>query len=624
MTATAPNKSFLVAAENVAVATTIRTAGKSEIPLRLPGAGFQDKSPRRGKLSARTLRMRVYVLLAVLHLLALQTFARAEQRLAGLPSLYSAAEPFLMAIEAERLTRKPELKVTGIAVPHHLLAADLIARGFWATSGNSYRRIIILSPDHFRRSRRPLATTRRDIDTPLGAVRNDQAATGALLSNAALFDDSDLFEREHGIAALLPFVKYFFPDVPVIPIAISYGSTPADWDAAVAMLASFAGPDTLIVQSTDYSHYLPQEIAVHRDQETLNVIAANDIAAVKHLLQPDHMDSKGAQYIQMSLQTTVGKARGIVIANRSSSEYSAMGNRTTSYIVTVYSTDPKQGAKLKYDDQDVIYFGGDTFIGRGFLKPLADPDVARFVTRQILAVTGGAPMIVNLEGVLLDELPANASFDLHMMHGGLAVSILQAINVKAASLANNHSDDFGENGVRSSEAILAHADIKPLGHMKVVEFDHFSVVAVNFIGVRDYKGYPVVKSLADLSEVCQMKARSPLIALAHWGAEYTHEPRRADYAAARVLHTCGVDVVVGAHTHEASAGVEAMQGGEYQLTFSLGNLLFDQRGDRASSALLEMRLFKQGSYATRLVPLPNLFELATSELARKGSGKRAD
>jgi poly-gamma-glutamate capsule biosynthesis protein CapA/YwtB (metallophosphatase superfamily) len=211
-----------------------------------------------------------------------------------------------------------------------------------------------------------------------------------------------------------------------------------------------------------------------------------------------------------------------------------------------------------------------------------------------------------------------------MMHGGLAVSILQAINVKAASLANNHSDDFGENGVRSSEAILAHADIKPLGHMKVVEFDHFSVVAVNFIGVRDYKGYPVVKSLADLSEVCQMKARSPLIALAHWGAEYTHEPRRADYAAARALHTCGVDVVVGAHTHEASAGVEAMQGGEYQLTFSLGNLLFDQRGDRASSALLEMRLFKQGSYATRLVPLPNLFELATSELARKGSGKRAD
>src|ERR1700733_12025111 len=105
MTATAPNKSFLVAAENVVVATTIRTAGKSEIPLRLPGAGFQDKSPRRGELSARTLRMRVYVLLSVLHLLALETFARAEQRL---PSLYSAAEPFLVAIEAERLTRKPE------------------------------------------------------------------------------------------------------------------------------------------------------------------------------------------------------------------------------------------------------------------------------------------------------------------------------------------------------------------------------------------------------------------------------------------------------------------------------------------------------------------------------------
>jgi poly-gamma-glutamate synthesis protein (capsule biosynthesis protein) len=63
-----------------------------------------------------------------------------------------------------------------------------------------------------------------------------------------------------------------------------------------------------------------------------------------------------------------------------------------------------------------------------------------------------------------------------------------------------------------------------------------------------------------------------------------------------------------------------MQGGEFQIVFSLGNLLFDQRGDRASSALLELRLFKQGTFATRLIPLPNLFELATSELAR-GSSK---
>jgi poly-gamma-glutamate synthesis protein (capsule biosynthesis protein) len=56
------------------------------------------------------------------------------------------------------------------------------------------------------------------------------------------------------------------------------------------------------------------------------------------------------------------------------------------------------------------------------------------------------------------------------------------------------------------------------------------------------------------------------------------------------------------------------------MVFSLGNLLFDQRGERVSSALVELRLFKQGTFATRLVPMPNLFELATGEMARRANG----
>src|SRR4029079_11250851 len=115
------------------------------------------------------------------------------------------------------------------------------------------------------------------------------------------------------------------------------GSTRSDWDAAVAMLEKLMKPGTLIVQSTDFSHYLPHQTAVRRDQETLNIIAANDSVGVAGLVQPDHMDSKGSQYIQMRLQADSMKAHGVVIANRNSAEYSAFGTKTTSYIVTVYA-----------------------------------------------------------------------------------------------------------------------------------------------------------------------------------------------------------------------------------------------------------------------------------------------
>jgi poly-gamma-glutamate synthesis protein (capsule biosynthesis protein) len=63
------------------------------------------------------------------------------------------------ALAKESFPAPPGHHVTGITVPHHLLAADLIARGFRCAAGGNYERIILLSPDHFRRSRQPFATT---------------------------------------------------------------------------------------------------------------------------------------------------------------------------------------------------------------------------------------------------------------------------------------------------------------------------------------------------------------------------------------------------------------------------------------------------------------------------------
>jgi AmmeMemoRadiSam system protein B len=531
-------------------------------------------------------------------------------------SIYSDQAIFLHAIAREQPASTPQLRVSGISVPHHLLAADLIARGFWVAANNHYDRVIILSPDHFNRSRRPLATTRRNFDTVFGPLENDRAATGSLLDAGALFEDSDVFEKEHGIAALTPFVKHFFPDAKIVPIAISFGASRADWDKALALLEKLTGPRVLVVQSTDFSHYLSADVALQRDQETLNVIAANDIEALVRLVQPVHMDSKAAQYIQMRLQSGTFKSHATVIANRNSQHYGGNGAKTTSYIVTVYTDRRPRGSELRYADQELAYFGGDTFLGRWLTAPLADKEVAGAIVSEVRALTGGAPLFVNLEGALLDEPPEGVSSDIHVMHASLAVPILTALNVKVAGLANNHSFDLGSPGYQETRTILERSGIKPLGHKDIVDVGPFRLIGLNFIGKIDYHGYPVAKD-NDIEELCGMKARSPLIALVHWGQEYTSAAGPAEYAAAEAMQACGVTAIVGAHSHHAAPRIEAMQGGEYQMTFSLGNLLFDQKADRGSGALLELRAFTQGTYAARLIPAPNLFELGTSRLQMK-------
>src|SRR5207249_1703074 len=147
-------------------------------------------------------------------------------------------------------------------------------------------------------------------------------------------------------------------------------------------------------------------------------------------------DSKAAQYIQMRLQAEIYAATPTVVANRDSSDFGSIASDVTTYIVTVYSPQLEVGSQLRYGDQEVVYFGGDTFVGRWFTQALAEPAIADNLVERVRAVTGGAPLVVNLEGVPLNDPPPGLTKNLHMMHAGLTIRILQSLNVKAVSLAN--------------------------------------------------------------------------------------------------------------------------------------------------------------------------------------------
>ena len=73
-------------------------------------------------------------------------------------------------------------------------------------------------------------------------------------------------------------------------------------------LAPLVDRETLIVESTDFSHYLPQHEAWRFDQQTLNVLASGSLDAIAALDQPQHADSVGALYIQTKLQKALFSA----------------------------------------------------------------------------------------------------------------------------------------------------------------------------------------------------------------------------------------------------------------------------------------------------------------------------
>ncbi len=516
------------------------------------------------------------------------------------PSLYSDREVFVAAIRT--CQGKPlRQKINGVTVPHHLLAADLMADAFSRLQGHEYHRIIILSPDHFSRSTSPFAVTRRDFDTVLGKLTTDQAAIRHLLNNPRI-TESSLFSQEHGVRALLPFVAHYFPRALIVPIAIHRKSHPADWDSLAQTLAPLLTPDTLLVQSTDFSHYLSHQEAKQRDQETLRVLCGGDPKEILTLTEPAHLDSRACQYLQLRLQREVFDAGPTVLANRNSQEYTAEPlKKTTSYIVQVYSAEP-----VAVEGASSYFFGGDTFLGRGVAKRLASPERRELLSRQVLAMTGGQALIVNLEGVLTDKCPESPGPYSLCMEEALALTLLKQLKVRAVSLANNHSYDLGEGNYRDMTRRLAGQGIACLENLRVLDLEAFYLAGFTDVSNQG-EGKIAQLTQSDLKCLAHLKKDKPLFAFLHWGREFSDQAGPREEALVAVLEDMGVEVIIGCHSHRAGS----LTGNRKSCrVFSLGNFLFDQDKPQTSGALLQAVFFTQGTYFLKLHPLDNLYRSA--------------
>ena len=499
-----------------------------------------------------------------------------------------------------------------MTVPHHLVAADLIARAFCVAEGDHYDKIVILFPDHFQRSRHPFATTRRSFETVFGTVQTSEEDASHLLADAQSVEESDLFAKDHGIGAVLPYVRYFFPDTRIVPIAVSIKSSRDDWERLIADLEPVITANTLIVQSTDFSHYLSYQEAIQRDQEVLNIIAADDLEAVAKLRQPAHLDSRGSQYIQMRLQEQHFHTRPLAILNANSQAYSNRTEpETTSYIVQIYPT-PEDAGPIDPPDPtagETYCFAGDTFFGRYMLKLLSRAETAERLRKELQTRLAGCPLIVNLEGVVVGQMPGKLGPLTLAMPKDIVLDWLKSLNVAAVSVANNHAKDLGQDAFDQMVATLQAGGFTVLRHGDIADLGRFRLVALTDI---DNNAKPAESRIgeADLQSIGRSDALPPLVAFLHWGREYESGPDHRQIALADDLRRSGVSLIVGAHSHRAVPHLDALAGGEAAVAYSLGNFLFDQSEDRVSGSILEVRFFPQGTFFARLVPMPNFYRVA--------------
>jgi len=191
--------------------------------------------------------------------------------------LQQAVQQFL----AEADSHGPPPKA--IIAPHagYIYSGPIAASAYKGLEGRKGRisRVVLLGPDHHVGFRGLALSNATAFDTPLGRIPIDTDAE-ALLADLPQVGVLDAAHRqEHSLEVQLPFLQELLGDFKLVPIVVGEATT-AEVDQVLERL--WGGDETLIVVSSDLSHYQDYQTARDMDAHTSEAIEALRPDALEH------------------------------------------------------------------------------------------------------------------------------------------------------------------------------------------------------------------------------------------------------------------------------------------------------------------------------------------------------
>jgi len=142
-------------------------------------------------------------------------------------------------------------------------------------------RVVILCPNHTGRGSYRAVSTAARWNLPVGSVEVDQSLATTIRSTTGLEADDRAHAAEHAIEVLLPLLRHVRPDVSIVPICLGPLAMQDCLEIGGALGRALVHrakdePRTLLIASTDFSHYLPAEEAERLDALAIDRIRALD------------------------------------------------------------------------------------------------------------------------------------------------------------------------------------------------------------------------------------------------------------------------------------------------------------------------------------------------------------
>jgi hypothetical protein len=140
------------------------------------------------------------------------------------------------------------------------------------------RRVVLLGPCHRVPVRGLALPAAAAFATPLGRIPLDAESVSAIRELPQVLESAATHAEEHALEVQLPFLQRVLGNFSLVPLVVG-DAAPAD--VAEVLEHLWGGPETLIVISSDLSHYHPYDSAREIDRATVRAILDFD-AGISH------------------------------------------------------------------------------------------------------------------------------------------------------------------------------------------------------------------------------------------------------------------------------------------------------------------------------------------------------
>jgi hypothetical protein len=210
-------------------------------------------------------------------------FAR-EARMGARPPAVAGSfyplEPGELQIMVETLIgeAKPsgEGELLGVIAPHagYMYSGPVAASAFAevAAARHRFTRVLLVGPPHYVPLRGIAASSAGGFATPLGEIAVDVEAVASLVDAGLISIDDRAHAPEHSLEVELPFLEVVLGRFALVPLLVG-DAVPQE---VAAVIGAVMDGRTLLVVSTDLSHYLDYSVAKARDLASASAIERLD------------------------------------------------------------------------------------------------------------------------------------------------------------------------------------------------------------------------------------------------------------------------------------------------------------------------------------------------------------